>query len=114
MNFILKQKYSDGNTPIRPDMASYDFTSHNKIASYNLTQSLLVRDVLWSEEIVNAVSLIDTVRYRNWPRRLVLYICTYASWAADSATPTERAARLFSLSASLLLCFSDRLPPFSP
>jgi hypothetical protein len=25
------------------------------------------------------VSLIDTVKYRNWPRRLILYI--YALWA---------------------------------
>jgi len=27
------------------------------------------------------VSLIDTARYRNWPRRLVLYIYAYALWA---------------------------------
>jgi hypothetical protein len=31
--------------------------------------------------IAKIVSLIDTVRYRNWPRRLVLYI--YALWAAS-------------------------------
>ena len=29
--------------------------------------------------IAKSVSRIDTVRYRNWPRRLILYI--YALWA---------------------------------